>query len=118
MTDRSLLSENQRGEKGIEWSEETLDEDVKAVLGDDPTESKTLEINLHPSVKKRWKFWFENGLVKEDKEGLLEKYGCPSGIRVPNLNPEIALKLQPHAKTRDSLMSKRQLLAGSALNAI
>ncbi|OXU27170.1 hypothetical protein TSAR_005435, partial [Trichomalopsis sarcophagae] len=111
-------SKENRADEKADLAEEALDEEVKAVLGEDPTESKALQIKLHTSVQRRWKFWFENGLSREDKDSLLGKYGCPLGIEVPDLNPEIALKLQPHAKTRDSLMCKRQLLAGSALNAI
>ncbi|OXU16452.1 hypothetical protein TSAR_007566 [Trichomalopsis sarcophagae] len=41
-----------------------------------------------------------------------------SWLIVPMLNPELALKLQSHAKTRDSIMQSRQNISEAALNAL
>lgn len=56
-------------------------------------------------------------MQKEEKENILEKYGTPVGVVVPELNREVEKKLPSHAKTRDSLMLKRQRLAAAAFKA-
>ena len=91
--------ENLPNEK--EDKERPIDEDVQKILGKDPFKSKTFEIKIHSEVHKRWKYWAENGLEKEEREQLLEKYGCPTGMEVPKLNPEILMKLEKHSKARD-----------------
>ncbi|OXU19213.1 hypothetical protein TSAR_014910, partial [Trichomalopsis sarcophagae] len=64
------------------------------------------------------KYWFKNGIEKDQKEVLLEKYVNPEGLNVPKLNPEILRKLPSYSNARDTYMCKRQELAGSALTAI
>ncbi|OXU16451.1 hypothetical protein TSAR_007565 [Trichomalopsis sarcophagae] len=101
-----------------EAEKEELEEEVLEILGVDPLASKKLSMRIHPSMQKRWLFWFENGLDKQTKDDLLQKYSNASGLTVPVLNPELALKLQSHAKTRDSIMQSRQNIAEAALNAL
>ncbi|XP_016842661.1 uncharacterized protein LOC100679328 [Nasonia vitripennis] len=98
-------------------AEENLDDETREILGVDPLASKALDIKFHPSVLRRGKFWYENGLPKEESENILEKYGTPVGVVVPELNREVEKKLPSHAKTRDSLMLKRQRLAAAAFKA-
>ena len=98
--------------------EAPLDDELKEVLGQDPSASNALDAKLHSSIHTRWKYWFANGIQKEEREALLEKYSSPAGLEVPKLNPEISLKLPKHSKARDLHMTKRQQLAGSALASI
>ncbi|OXU26260.1 hypothetical protein TSAR_007120 [Trichomalopsis sarcophagae] len=110
--------EKNRGEQGEAIvAEENLDDEAREILGVDPLAPKSLNVKLHPSVLRRGKFWYENGLSKDEKEDILEKYGTPVGVVVPELNREVEKKLPSHAKTRDSLMRKRQLLAAAAFKA-
>ena len=95
--------------------EAPLDKELEDLFGNDPLASKTLELKIHSSIHNRWKYWFSNGLNKEERESLLEKYVSPPGLEAPKLNPEIALKLPKHSKARDNYMCKRQQMAGAAL---
>ena len=99
-------------------AEEPLDEELTGVFGKNPLESKALDIKLHSTVYTRWKYWYEKGINKDEKVELLEKYNCPAGLEVPKLNPEIALKIPSHSKSRDVYMAQRQQMVGSALNAL
>ena len=98
--------------------EAKIDEEVMEILGEDPLKVKTLDTKLHSEIQKRLKFWFDNGIDKEERETLLEKYKVPSGLETHKLNPEISLKLAKHSRARDMFMSKRQQLAGSAISSI
>ena len=101
-----------------EIKETPLQKEFAEIFGGDPSASNALQIKIHSSILNRWKFWFVNGIKKEEKENLLEKYQSPGGLEVPKLNPEILLKLPKHAKSRDTHMSTRQQLAGAALAAL
>lgn len=87
-------------------------------MGDDPTESNALKVELHPSVSKRWCYWLINGLPKPIKEDLLQKYERPSELEAPKLNAEISATLAEAAIKRDKHMLENQQLAGSALTAL
>lgn len=90
-----------------EVEDDQLNEEVLAILGVDPLVSKRLNMRIHSSLQKRWRFGFQNGLDKQTKEELIQKYGNSSGLTVPVLKPELAL-----------IMQSRQNLAEAALNAL
>ena len=56
------------------------------------------------------------GINKDEKVELLEKYNRLTGLEVPKLNPEIALKIPSYSKSRDVYMAQRQQMVGSAQN--
>ncbi|XP_046145863.1 uncharacterized protein LOC123989206 [Osmia bicornis bicornis] len=101
-----------------EEKEIPIGEDLAEILGEDPLASKALDLRVHSSVLNRWAYWSTNGLEKEEKEKLMKKYKSPKGLEAPEVNPEIALKLPGHSKSRDTHMRQRQQMAGGALTCL
>lgn len=95
-----------------------LDASIMDVLGDDPTASQALDVQIHPTFVQRWKYWLEKGFQEEEKQNLLKKYHRPAEFDAPILNPEIVTFLGESACKRDTYRKEAQLFAGSALTAI
>ncbi|XP_011858705.1 PREDICTED: uncharacterized protein LOC105556232 [Vollenhovia emeryi] len=94
-----------------------LDEETKKVLGIDPENAKQKEIDLHPDLVSRWAKWIKEGLPKETKTEVLDKYDRKGTLSLdaPTLNAEIAATLNEAGTKRDNLFIQEQNLAGTAL---
>ncbi|KAL1489062.1 hypothetical protein ABEB36_014007 [Hypothenemus hampei] len=104
-----------RGRQSRGWSEE-----VETVLGADPTSNNNSVVNLHQSLVARWPTWLSEGLPKEAKNTLIDKYPRKGNVHLeaPELNGEIAATLNESGLKRDRLFVEEQNLVGSALFAI
>ncbi|XP_066600023.1 uncharacterized protein [Prorops nasuta] len=92
-----------------------LDESLLELLGQDPTETGKIKMELHPSLWKRWKFWAESGLQKQQKRELGDKYERTPPFEAPKLNKEIAAVLKDSGLKRDKYFCDQQNSVGSAL---
>ncbi|CAG5108145.1 Protein of unknown function [Cotesia congregata] len=72
-----------------------LDVEVELLLGDDPGAKKKEQVGLHESLVSRWSSWLTDGLPKEVKDKVLEKYPRKGNISLeaPELNEEISATL-------------------------
>lgn len=61
-------------------SEEISDE-VRNILGPDPTMKPKSNFSLHKAVKPIWEHILNFGLPKEESDKLLDKYEIPEGCR-------------------------------------
>lgn len=97
-----------------------LDEEVELLLGDDLRAKKKEQVGLHESLVARWSSWVTDGLPKEVKDKVLEKYPRKGNIslKASELNKEIAATLSKTGVKRDQLFTLEQNLAGSALSAL
>ncbi|XP_044598702.1 uncharacterized protein LOC123274954 [Cotesia glomerata] len=100
----------------IPWE---LDADGLRIFGEDPAQ-KEPELILHSSVAMRWKKYLSEGLKKEVKDSLMEKYPRKGKLSFepPILNDEVAVNLKESALKRDKYFGATQKLAGSALAAL
>lgn len=87
-------------------------------MGEDPTESQALKMTVKPELLKRWVFFCNEGLKKEDVESLDKKYACIKELQAPILNPQIAVTMKDFAIARDSHMVEIQKMAGTALSIV
>lgn len=97
-----------------------LDNEVELLLGDDPGAKKKDQVELHESLVSRWTSWLTDGLPKEVKDQVVNKYPRKGNISLeaPELNEEIAATLNETGVKRDQLFTLEQNLAGSALSAL
>ncbi|XP_034944884.1 uncharacterized protein [Chelonus insularis] len=96
-----------------------LDADALRILGEEPVEEKPMLV-LHSNVANRWKKYLSEGLRKEVKESLFEKYPRKGKLpfEPPILNEEVAGNLKESVLKRDKYFCTTQMLAGSALVAL
>ncbi|CAD6210520.1 GSCOCG00010912001-RA-CDS, partial [Cotesia congregata] len=89
------------------------------IFGEDPAQ-KEPELILHSSVAMRWKKYLSEGLKKEVKDSLMEKYPRRGKLSFepPILNDKVAVNLKESALKRDKYFGATQKLAGSALAAL
>lgn len=97
-----------------------LDEEVGTVLGADPTAENKKLLELHQSLVARWPIWLSEGLPKESKDQVLEKYPRKGNINVetPELSEEVLATLNESGVKRDKLFTAEQNLVGSAMSAV
>ncbi|KAJ3666680.1 hypothetical protein Zmor_002114 [Zophobas morio] len=82
-----------------------LDSEVELLLGDDPGAKKKDQVELHESLVSRWASWLSDGLPKEIKVQVVDKYPRKGNISLeaPELNEEIAATLNETGAKRDQL---------------
>lgn len=97
-----------------------LDAEVELLLGDDPGAKKKDQVELHESLVSRWSSWLTDGLPKEIKDQVGDKYPRKGNLllEAPELNEEISATLNETGIKRDQLFTIEQNLAGSALSAL
>lgn len=104
--------------------ERDLNTEILKCLGEDPEESKSINIELHKALVPRWTYVLRNGLSKEDRVEILKRYPCPKDVEAlksPILNPEIfqAVSKVSLAKDKYQVLMQDQLASGiSALGII
>ncbi|KAJ8683840.1 hypothetical protein QAD02_019632 [Eretmocerus hayati] len=74
--------------------DEPLDEEFIQIFGDHPNNSKAVKVPYHAEILSRWQHWFQQGIKKDRRDELLEKFENPPGLNPPKMNPEILLKLR------------------------
>ncbi|XP_057333596.1 uncharacterized protein LOC130672847 [Microplitis mediator] len=96
-----------------------LDEDGLRIFGEEHVREEP-ELVLHSSVATRWKKYLSEGLKKEVKDSLMEKYPRKGKLSFepPILNEEVTVNLKDSALKRDKYFGATQKLAGSALAAL
>lgn len=104
----------------VEDSFAELDQETLDILGDDSSLKDEGKFMLHPRLALAWEKILLEGLRKDKKIELLEKYprkgNCP--IQSPKLNPEIAASVKDTIKNRDKYLSADQELCGAGLSAL
>ena len=70
-------------------------------LGEDPTESQALKMEVDPELLKRYEFFCKEGMKKEEIESILKKYACVSILEAPKLNPQVAVTMEEYAIARE-----------------
>ncbi|XP_066584838.1 uncharacterized protein [Prorops nasuta] len=104
--------------KDISETHDQLDMEVLEILGEDPSLSQAIKVEIHPSLTNRWEFLIQNGVKEEEKKLLLKKYSRKHFLDAVKFNPEIALTMSQSANKREDHFMEVQQLAGSALIAI
>lgn len=97
-----------------------LDEEVETVLGVDPSAEDKKAVDLHQSLVAKWNTWLTEGLSKENREILLDKYPRKGNVHLeaPELNEEVVATLNESGIKRDRLFISEQNLVGSAMSAV
>ncbi|KAM0734510.1 hypothetical protein ACS0PU_011981 [Formica fusca] len=98
-----------------------LDESTLGLLGDDPTKDDQIGPDIHVAVAERWEKILRDGLSKDQKRDLQEKYPSIGNCRLtnaPKLNPEIKTALSALAIKKDTYQYLAQNQLGAGINAI
>lgn len=88
-----------------------LPDDILAALGDPKGKDEILGPKIPEEIAERWGRILVNGLIKEQKQEILEKTLIPENfvlLKAPQLNPEIAPVLSEPVKNRDKILEKTQ----------
>jgi len=105
---------------GEDMSFTELDQETLDILGVDSIFKDEGKFMLHSKLALAWDKILLEGLRKDKKIELLEKYprkgNCP--IQSPKLNPEIAAMVKDTIRNRDKYLSADQELCGASLSAL
>ncbi|XP_069362126.1 uncharacterized protein [Maniola hyperantus] len=88
-------------------------------LGDPKPKDEVFGPGIPEEIAKRWGRVLADGLTKEQKEQINEKYFITDNFRLakaPMLNPEITHVLSESARSRDKLMEKAQNQLGRGIS--
>lgn len=98
-----------------------ISEDLIKILGKDPEQNPGENAVLHPALTSRWNHLLINGLEREEKLSLLNKYVLPSNCQAmapPEVNPEILSILSPPNSNRDKNLQGQQTQLAKGLVAL
>lgn len=102
--------------------EETgLDNEILEILGDDPTAIVEYGKGIRPELAARFNHIATNGLNKDNRKELCDKYLIPENctlIGAPILNAEIKVALNENTTKRDKLIEARQKRIAAAISCI
>lgn len=101
--------------------ESGLDNDILEILGDDPTATVEYGKDIRPELAARFNHIATNGLDKDNRKELCDKYLIPrncSLIGAPALNAEIKVALNENTVKRDKLIESRQKRIAAAISSI
>ncbi|XP_029043900.1 uncharacterized protein LOC114876523 [Osmia bicornis bicornis] len=105
----------------LESAKQTDTEGTLGLLGDDPAKDTQKGPDIHVAVAERWDKILRDGLSKDQKRDLQDKYptigNCPL-TRAPKLNPEIKTALSALAGKKDHYQYLAQNQLGAGINAI
>lgn len=104
------------GKVPIALNASTLD-----LLGDDPSKYEQTGPDIHLAVAERWEKILRDGLPKEQKRDLQEKYPTIGNCRLtkaPKLNLEVKAALSALAIKKDTYQFSAQNQLGAGINAI
>lgn len=98
-----------------------LDEDVLEILGDDPTSTLKYGPEIRKELASRFQHIATQGLPKEDRKKLIEKYLLPANclhVGAPTINPEIKAALTENIIKRDKGIETKQKEMASAISCL
>ena len=98
-------------------AEKPLNEVLQPALGDDPNTSKAKKVQIHSILVNHWKYYALNGMKKENRQKLINKYEIPSGLTAPGLNDQLQANLSDKAIRRDGYRYDTQKSVSAALTA-
>lgn len=104
-------------------SEQTdrLDDEILRILGDDPSTHKSYGEDIHKDLTVRFEHVATNGLTKEARQELQDKYLPPSNCTLidgPDLNPEIKAAISETVVKRDKSIEIKQKQIANAISCI
>ncbi|XP_048477959.1 uncharacterized protein LOC125488546 [Plutella xylostella] len=97
------------------------DPDLLRELGDEEADPAEFGDDLQADVAARFQRILQDGLNKEEKDGLIKKCSYPKNVplaKSPTLNPEISVNLAEACKLRDKRLLSKQDQLGKALSAL
>ncbi|XP_048482646.1 uncharacterized protein LOC125488553 isoform X2 [Plutella xylostella] len=97
------------------------DPDLLRELGDEEADPAEFGDDLQADVAARFQRILQDGLNKEEKDGLIKKYPYPKNVplaKSPTLNPEISVNLAEACKLRDKRLLSKQDQLGKTLSAL
>lgn len=113
--DEPLVDDTQQPEQ------DSLDQDILDILGDDPSTGNPYGENLHKDIASRWQNILANGLNKDNRITMQKLYlpaeNC-SYMKAPKLNAEIKAALTEVNNKKDIYNQSRQNQLTSCLAAI
>lgn len=99
----------------------TLDTEIMEILGADPTNSVKYGAEIRPELASRMQHWATEGLCKDSRKELLEKYILPSNcqqIGAPTINVEIKAAIPTNILNRDRGIELKQKQMASAISCL
>lgn len=100
---------------------EVLDDAVLQILGDDPTSTIEYGSEIHAELANRFEHLATEGLTKDARKELCEKYLVPSNcvrIGAPKLNAEVKAAMNENLIKRDKAIEARQKQLASAITCV
>jgi hypothetical protein len=94
---------------------------ILEALGDPKAKDEPLGPKIQEEISKRWGRVLVDGLNKEQRQALHEKFLFPENFKLakaPLLNPEIAPVLSEPVRNRDNLLQKSQNVLGRGISGL
>lgn len=101
--------------------EDSLDKDILEILGEDPTVAEIYGKNIRPELAARFNHIATNGLNKDIRKELCEKYLLPENCKLigaPILNDEVKAASNETVLKRDKLIEYRQKRLAAAISCL
>ena len=98
-----------------------LDDEFLKLLGDTPNTVVDVGPNIHKDLIPRWTKILKEGLDKDAKANLMNKYpvnGNCVTLKAPILNPKIAATMSDVAKKKDNFQFSAQSQLGAGISAV
>ncbi|KAI5644143.1 hypothetical protein NE865_03796 [Phthorimaea operculella] len=102
-------------------AEQELDGDILEILGEDPSKSKIYGKDIQKDLAVRFEHIATNGLTKELRKELKEKYPVPANCKLidaPQVNPEAKAAISETASKRLGGMEQKQKQLASAISCL
>lgn len=100
---------------------EELDSELLAILGTDPSIEKSYGKDIQKDLASRLQHWTTEGLTKEGRKDLKEKYLTPGNCKLidaPELNAEIKAAVSDELAKRDKALSIKQQQITTAITCL
>lgn len=117
----SDASKNPEGQVTNTQNPIKLDDDMLHAIGKRLTSEKKLADPVHSDLEVRWKEIYKDGIPKEVKKELFNKYAQPKNcvfLEAPKLNPEVKASIQEPVLNRDSRLVLKQEKVAVCLSAL
>ncbi|KAL1516241.1 hypothetical protein ABEB36_000160 [Hypothenemus hampei] len=96
-------------------------EQFKTILWENPADENLLRPAIADEIATRWKTYLSQGIDKEEKTKLIEKWRVPLNCRnlqAPQLNPEVQAMLSITDQKKESFLKDLQDMLGQGLTAL
>ena len=112
-TTESAQSQVEEGNNSLQ--EKPLSSALRSVLGEDPSKSSSIKLDIHSQLICHWEHYLLQGNSIEDKEKLLKKYDITLEWAAPVLNEEIAHRITEKMQLKDEYRYNIQKLLAPVL---